>query len=294
MINNIKGVGVALITPFDSSNAVDYKALERLVDDVIDNGVDYLVALGTTAETPTLTCVEKNQIVACIKERNKGRLPIVMGMGDYNTAGLVEKIEDTDFSGISALLSVTPYYNRPSQEGLFQHYKAVAETSPVPVILYNVPSRTGQNMTAETTLRIAHEVDNVMGIKEAAGMISQMAKIINGRPKGFKVISGDDMMSVPLAAIGGDGVISVAANAFPKAFSKMVHAAYDGDKEESIKLFYSLVDAMNALFEEGNPTGVKTALAVKGKIESVLRLPLVSGSEKLFEKLETIIKKHNI
>lgn len=294
MIDKIKGVGVALVTPFDEEGRVDYDALGRVVNHVLEGGVDYLVALGTTAETPTLTVDEKKGVVETIKEYNRGRAPIMLGIGGYDTAQLLRDIENTDFTGIGGVLSVTPFYNRPSQEGLFQHYKTIAEHSPKPIMLYNVPARTGVNLHADTTLRIAHEVDNVMGIKEASGIMGQMAKIINGRPEGFRVVSGDDVLAVPLTAIGGDGVISVAANAFPKYFCKMVNASFNNDRESSVKYYHQLLSAMNALFEEGNPTGVKTALAIKGITTANVRQPLVKGTKALHEKLERIIKEQDL
>ena len=294
MKNNIQGVGVALVTPFDTRGQVDYEALGRLVDYVTDNGVDYLVALGTTAETPTLTQREKDSVAACIRERNAGRLPLVVGLGGYNTAELIEKIKESDFTGFSAMLSVTPYYNKPTQEGLYRHYEAIAGEAPVPVLLYNVPGRTGTNMTAETTLRIAHEVDNVMGIKEACGTLPQMAHLLKDRPEGFKVISGDDCMAVPLIAIGGDGVISVAANAFPKDFTAMIKAAYDGDRLTCSKIHNRLYEAMETLFVEGNPAGAKAAMAVKGLVGKGVRLPLVEGSAELTRKFESLILRYGL
>lgn len=289
MDNRIQGVGVALITPFKSDKSVDFAALERLVDSMVDNGVDYLTALGTTAETPTLNCAEKASVVSCIMERNAGRLPVVLGIGGYNTSEIVEAIRKTDFNGISALLSVTPFYNKPRPEGLFEHYKAIAGESPVPVILYNVPSRTGVNMNADTTLRIAHEIANIGGIKEASGIMGQMGRILKDRPDGFRVISGDDALTLPLYALGGDGVISVAANAFPAQMVAMADAVRRGDYPAAASVHMKLIDAMSALFEEGNPTGVKMAMSVMGLIENELRLPLVSGSDKLRAKLTDII-----
>lgn len=294
MKNNIGGVGVALVTPFGRDGKVDYAALGRLIDHVTENGVDYLVALGTTAETPTLSAAEKSSILACVRERNAGRLPVVVGVGGNSTAGVVESIGHTDLGWASALLSVTPYYNKPSQEGLYRHYEVIAGESPVPVILYNVPGRTGVNMTAATTLRIAHNLGNVRGIKEACGTISQMSHILADRPAGFLVISGDDSMAVPLMAIGGDGVISVAANAFPKAFTAMMKAAAAGDRATVAQYYLRLFEAMEALFEEGNPCGIKSALAAKGMIENVLRLPLVASTERLSAKFSDLIKKYDI
>lgn len=294
MKNNITGVGVALVTPFDKSGAVDFDALDRLVDHVIKGGVGYLVVLGTTAETPTLTHAEKDAIVARVIERNAGRLPIVVGVGGNCTANVAEQLKTSDFTGVDAVLSVTPYYNKPSQEGMYQHYKAVAEASPVPVILYNVPGRTGVNMTAETTLRIAREVKNVLGIKEANACITQMSKLIKGRPEGFLVISGDDCMTLPLASIGGDGVISVIANAYPANMSSMLGKAMRNDNKGAVEEYMRISDLLPAIFEEGNPAGVKTVLAIKGVMDNVLRLPLVACSQGLQQKIKDIIERENL
>ncbi|MCD7969221.1 MAG: 4-hydroxy-tetrahydrodipicolinate synthase [Alistipes sp.] len=294
MKNNISGVGVALVTPFDGRGEVDYQALGRLVSSVVNGGVDYLVALGTTAETPTLSWEERDRVVAHIKEVNAGRVPIVVGLGGYSTQEVVEKIHRSDFNGIAALLSVTPYYNKPTQEGLFRHYEVIAGESPVPVLLYNVPSRTGVNMLASTTLRIANEVPNILGIKEACGLIPQMSHILKYRPEGFKVISGDDCLALPLAAIGGDGVISVAANAFPVDFCMMAAAASKGDVGKASALYLQLFEAMEALFEEGNPAGVKAALAIRGITGPAVRLPLVEASGALTAKLERLIGENGL
>ena len=294
MKNNIKGIGVALVTPFDNGGAVDYEALDRLVDHVTKGGVDYLVVLGTTAETPTLTQAEKDAVKAHILERNAGKLPIVLGVGGNCTASVVEQLKTSDFTGVDAILSVTPYYNKPTQEGLYQHYKAIAEASPVPVILYNVPGRTGVNMTAETTLRIAHEVKNVLGIKEANGSVTQMSKLIKGRPEGFKVISGDDCMTLPLASLGGDGVISVVANLFPAVMSSMYGKAMKGDCKGAAEEYARLSDLLPAIFEEGNPVGIKAALNVKGYMQNVLRLPLVACSDSLKRKIADIIEREKL
>ncbi|MCD8072674.1 MAG: 4-hydroxy-tetrahydrodipicolinate synthase [Alistipes sp.] len=294
MKNNIAGVGVALITPFTDKGEVDYDSLTRVVAETIEGGVDYLVALGTTAETPTLSWEERDLIVAHIKKINAGRVPVVVGLGGYSTQDVIEKIHKSDFGGISALLSVTPYYNKPTQEGLFRHYEAIAAESPVPVILYNVPGRTGVNLTAETTLRIAEEVPNVLGIKEACGLIPQMSRILKYRPEGFRVISGDDCLALPLTAIGGDGVISVAANAFPIDFCRMAAASVRGDNREASAIFMRLFEAMEALFEEGNPGGVKAALAIRGICGQAVRLPLVEVSCALYEKLEKLISENGL
>lgn len=285
---------MALVTPFDAKGGVDYESLGRLVDYVTDNGADFLVALGTTAETPTLSVEEKRDILAFIKERNRKGLPLIVGIGGYDTAGVIRQIGEADLAGVSAVLSVTPYYNKPSQQGLFEHYKAIAGASPVPILLYNVPSRTGVNLKAETTLRLANEVENLLGVKEACGSLSQMSYLLRDRPEGFRVFSGDDNMALPLIALGGDGVISVAANVFPAVFTRMVKAVFAGDRATASSLQLRLFEAVDALFAEGNPTGVKTALALRGMLENRLRLPLVPGSEALSERLRMLIDKYDL
>lgn len=292
--SNLRGLGVALVTPFDANRQVDYNALGALVKHTIDGGVDYLVALGTTAETPTLSCEEKASIAECVKSHNTKKLPIVVGIGGNNTDEIIRSISKFDLNGVAAVLSVTPYYNKPSQRGMYEHYKAIAENSPVPIMLYNVPARTGVNMSAETTLKLAHTVDNICGVKEACGSVNQMAHILRDRPTGFIVTSGDDCMALPLISIGGDGVISVGANAFPKLFSQMINAGFKGDIATAAALQMRLLEATEALFEEGNPTGIKTALTAIGLIENNLRLPLVAGSEALMGKFKMLIAKYNL
>ena len=290
MNSKFKGVGVALVTPFDSRGGIDFEALGALVDSVIEGGVDYLVVLGTTAETPTLSHAERAEVAAFVRERNAGRVPLVLGKGGNDTTKLCDELRTMDPAGFDAVLSVTPYYNKPSQEGLYRHYKAVAEASPLPVILYNVPSRTGVNMSAETTLRIAREVPNVVAVKEACGEISQMQDIIKGAPGGFLVLSGDDAMTLPLVSVGGHGVISVLANAFPEPFSRMVHTAQKDSVARAQAIWADLEDVCHLLFAEGNPTGVKTALAVKGICRADVRLPLVEGSDRLRGAMERAIE----
>lgn len=292
--NEINGVGVALVTPFDDCGAVDYDALARVVNHVTEGGVDYLVALGTTAETPALKGDEKRSVLAFIKERNAGRLPIVVGCGGYDTDEVAGCIGALDLSGVSAVLSVTPYYNKPSQEGLYRHYRKIAGESPVPLLMYNVPSRTGVNMTAETTLRLAHEVPNLLGIKEACGTIGQMMQLLCGRPAGFRVISGDDVLALPLAAIGGDGIISVAANAFPRLLCNAMSAAGRGEYDAAGEMFRRLYPAIEAMFAEGSPTGVKAALAVQGLIRDNMRLPLVPGTKALHETFRRLMEKEGL
>ena len=294
MKNNLLGTGVALVTPFDQNKAIDYPALARVIEHVIAGGADYLVALGTTAETPTLTAEEKKEVSAFIREQNAGRLPLVLGIGGNSTEEVVNQVEYCDLEDVIAILSVTPYYNKPSQEGLYQHYKTVADASPKPVILYNVPGRTGVNMTAETTLRLAHDCPNIKAIKEASGSLSQISYILRDKPEEFLVISGDDNMALPLIALGGDGVISVAANAFPGPVSRMVQLCLSGDFAGASAIQLHLLECVESLFCEGNPVGVKAALAMKGLIRNELRLPLVACSDGLCEKLEKLVKKYDL
>lgn len=293
-MKNLCGVGAAMITPFKSNGECDMEALGRMLDYVIDGGTDYIVALGTTAETPTLSADEKRQILDFTREKVAGRKPIVVGAGGNNTAELIRQIQTMDLDGISAILSVTPYYNKPSQEGLYLHYKAVAEASPLPIILYNVPGRTGVNMTAETTCRLAADCPNIVAVKEASGKIDQIDQIIKNRPKYFLVLSGDDGMTVDVMRKGGDGVISVAVNAFPKRFSHVVYLAKQGLFDRAAEAYEPLHEAVCALFEQGNPTGVKAALSLMGHIENTLRLPLVPATDLLTKKLEKLIREYEL
>ncbi len=290
----LSGVGVAMITPFTPDGRIDYKALERMIDYVIEGGVDYIVALGTTAETPTLYMPERAVIAMFIANHIAGRVPLVIGCGGNSTSEVLDQLREFDLRAADAILSVTPYYNKPSQEGLYQHFRTVAEHSPLPVILYNIPGRAGVNMTAETTLRLAREVGNIVGIKEASGNIEQMQRIIDNRPEGFLVLSGDDSMTIPLMRRGGNGVISVAANAFPEKFMQSINHAKEGQFDRADEEFRSLEGAVAALFEEGNPVGVKCALSVMGMIDDTVRLPLVAGSEKLREKFKRLIAEYDL
>lgn len=289
----LNGVGVALITPFNDDLTVDYGSLSSLID-YIESGVDYFVALGTTAETATLSVEEQRKVTDFIIEKVAGRKPIVIGIGGNSTSDVVSKIKSFNFDGISALLSVTPYYNKPSQEGLFQHYKAVTEASPVPVILYNVPGRTGVNMLAETTIRIAKECKNAVAIKDATASISQISKIVAGVPEGFKVLSGDDNFAPTLISLGGHGVISVAANCFPSTFREMIYSSINEDMKSMRSCYYRLFEATDMLFAEGNPAGAKAALSIKGLIKNNLRLPLTPASEALIEKMKAKIEEKSI
>lgn len=289
----IKGVGVALITPFNNYE-VDYPALERMVDYVIAGGVDYIVALGSTAETATLSLKERDKVLRFIVKHTNGRVPIVAGMGSNNTADLVEQLHSFNLSDVVAILSVVPYYNKPSQEGIYRHFMAVAEASPVPVIIYNVPGRTGLNMTAATTLRLAHATPKIVAIKEACGNIEQMQAILDGRPEGFLVLSGDDGLTVELVKRGGDGVISVAANSLPERFCGCVHRAIEGNIATAESEMAELTPAIDLLFKEGNPTGVKSMTAAMGLTRSEVRLPLVEGSISLMEDIKSAITKYDL
>ena len=292
--HKLSGVGAAMITPFTTDGRVDYKALARMIDYVIEGGVDYIVALGTTAETPTLYMPERAVIAMFITNHIAGRVPLVMGCGGNSTSEVLDQLREFDLRGADAILSVTPYYNKPSQEGLYQHFRTVSEHSPLPVILYNIPGRTGVNMTAETTLRIARDLKNIIGVKEASGDIEQMQRILDNRPEGFLVLSGDDGITIPLMRRGGDGVISVVANAFPERFMSCVNHAKAGDFDAAEREYARLDEAVKALFEEGNPVGVKCALSVMGRIGDTMRLPLVPGSAALREKFGKLIAEYDL
>ena len=283
------GTGVALITPFrKQQETVDFTKLEHLIEYIVTSGVDYIVALGTTSEAATMTPSERSAVQEFIVETVNGRCPIMLGLGGNNTLDVTDTINRTNFDGISGILSVAPYYNKPNQRGLQQHFLSIAEASPVPVIIYNVPGRTGVNIAAETTLTLANECPNIIGIKEASGNMQQVMEILRRRPAGFRVISGDDALTCPMIAMGADGVISVIANALPKETSDMVRFALKGDLKKALPLHYRLLPLMNAIFEEGNPTGVKALLEIEGHITNILRLPLVKASKPLYNKLSTL------
>ena len=288
------GVGAAMITPFTPEGKVDYQALARMIDYVIEGGVDYIVALGTTAETPTLYMPERAVIAMFITNHIAGRVPLVMGCGGNSTSEVLDQLREFDLRGADAILSVTPYYNKPSQEGLYQHFRTVSEHSPLPVILYNIPGRSGVNMTAETTLRLARGMKNVIGIKEASGDIEQMQHILDRRPEGFIVLSGDDGMTLELMRRGGDGVISVAVNAFPRRFMACIDLAKRGDFDAAETAFAPMHEVVEALFAEGNPTGVKCALSILGLIGNRLRLPLVAGTPALEARLRELIRTYDL
>jgi len=289
--NKITGMGVALVTPFKEDESIDFEALARIVEHQIKNGTDYLVVCGTTAETPTLSESEKDEIARYVLQVNAGRIPVVLGVGGNNTRAVVEKLQTKDFSGFDAILSVTPYYNKPSQEGLYQHYAAIAKASPLPIILYNVPGRTGVNMLPATTLRLANEFSNICAIKEASGIFTQIDDIIKNKPADFLVISGDDGITFPLITLGAVGVISVIGNAFPREFSRMVRLALEGDYANALKIHHSFTELIELLFVEGNPAGVKSMLAVMGFIENKLRLPLVPNTIKTYEKIRQVLNE---
>lgn len=284
-------MGVALITPFKTDESVDYEALARIVEHLIKNGTDYLVVCGTTAETPTLTEEEKEKITRFVIDLNAGRLPIVLGMGGNNTKAIVDKLQHYDFNGVDAILSVSPYYNKPSQEGLYQHFSAIAKASPVPVILYNVPGRTGVNVLPATTLKLANEFKNICAVKEASGNFTQIDDIIKNKPEDFMVISGDDGITFPLITLGAVGVISVIGNAFPKEFSRMVRLALEGDYDKARTIHHRFTELFELLFVEGNPAGVKSILALMGFIENKLRLPLVPNTIKTYEKIRLVLSQ---
>lgn len=292
--NKFKGLGIALVTPFTPNGDVDYDALLRLVEYQIKNGVDFLCIMGTTAETPCLSAEEKQTIKKLVVERVAGRVPLLMGCGGNNTAAIVNELKNADWTGIDGVLSVCPYYNKPSQEGLYQHFRAVALASPVPVVLYNVPGRTGVNMNAETTLRLAREFENIVAIKEASGNITQMDDIIKNKPPHFDVISGDDGITFPLITLGAVGVISVIGNALPAEFSRMVRLALRGDYDNALTIHHKFAELFKLLFVDGNPAGVKAMLHAMGMIENQLRLPLVPTRLTTMEKISSILKELDI
>lgn len=288
--NIFKGLGIALITPFTTDGEVDYKSLKRLVEYQLDNGADFLCILATTGEAPCLTKAEKDEITVFIKQIVNGRIPILKYCGGNNTAAVVDEIKTTDWSGIDGILSICPYYNKPSQEGLYQHFKAIAEVSPLPIVLYNVPGRTGVNMTAATTVRIAKDYPNVVGVKEASGSLEQVDEIIKNKPDNFDVISGDDALTFSMIASGAAGVISVIGNALPKEFSRMIRLEFKGEYEPARKIHHMFTELYSLLFVDGNPAGCKALLNDMGMIENELRLPLVPTTIKTKQKMSEILK----
>ena len=290
MTNRLKGTGVALITPFLENGQVDFAALKKLVEDEIQNGIDYLVALGTTSESPALSQKEKEEVVRTVVSVNAGRVAVLRGLGGPNTLELVEQLHTLDFTGVDAILSVTPYYNRPSQEGVYRHYHTLADNSPLPIILYNVPKRTGCNIEADTTLRLANDCPNIIAVKEASGNLNQIMRIVKHKPAEFSVISGDDAITLPLIAAGADGLISVVANAFPKEVSTMVRLARQDKIAEARAIHLALLDFTQACFKEGSPAGIKALMWLQGKIQNQLRLPQAPVSETLVEKFKLLLE----
>lgn len=289
--NPFRGMGVALVTPFTADGRVDFDALSRLIDLHINEGTDFLCILGTTAETPCLTIEEKNTVTRFAVDQIAGRMPILLGAGGNCTAEVVHHLNSSDLSGIDGVLIVAPYYNKPSQDGLYRHFSAVAEATELPVVLYNVPGRTGVNIEAETTLRIAREHENVVAIKEASGRFTQIEDIVREAPEGFEVLSGDDGITFELLTLGATGVISVIGNAYPRLFSRMVHAAIEGDFTSSLLLHRRMSELFRLLSVDGNPSGIKGLLSVMGHIENVLRLPLVPAREATLARLEEIVRQ---
>ncbi|MBP5425594.1 MAG: 4-hydroxy-tetrahydrodipicolinate synthase [Prevotella sp.] len=295
MVQNIfKGLGIALITPFCEDGSVDYDSLKRLVQYQLDNGADFFCILATTGETPTLTAEEKLTIKNLVVDIVQARVPILMGCGGYNTAAVVEELKTGDFKGIDGILSVCPYYNKPSQEGLYQHFKAIAAATELPVVLYNVPGRTGINMKAETTVRLARDCRNIVAIKEASGNLEQVDEIIKNKPRDFDVISGDDSLTFPMVSCGAVGVISVIGNALPKEFSKMIRLQMRGEYDPARKIHHRFTDLFSLLFVDGNPAGVKAMLHEMGFIENVLRLPLVPMRINNMQRMSEILKELKI
>ncbi len=292
--NIFRGLGIALVTPFTSDGQVDYKSLKRLVEYQIDNGADFLCILATTGETPCLTQDEKDQITQLVKDVNHGRLPILKGCGGNNTAAVIEELHTADWSGIDGILSVCPYYNKPSQEGLYQHFKAIAEASPLPVVLYNVPGRTGINLKPETTVRLANDCENIVAVKEASGSLEQVDEIIKNKPQRFDVLSGDDALTFSMVASGAAGVISVIGNALPKEFSRMIRLEFQGEYEPARKIHHMFTELYSLLFVDGNPAGVKALLHEMGFIENQLRLPLVPTKVSTLQKMAEILKSLRI
>ena len=291
-MRELKGHGVALITPFKGNGAIDFEAIPRIIEHLINGGVDYLVVLGTTAESTSLSKDEKKQLIATIVNHNAGILPLVIGIGGNNTPKVIEEIISMDLSPFSAILSVTPYYNKPNQEGLYRHFSAIAENSSLPVILYNVPSRSGVNLTPKTVLRLAKDFDKIVAIKEATGDFQQAQILLKVCPKDFLVLSGDDEMSLPMLLAGAKGVISVIGNALPELYSKIVQNGIDGDARRGYQTQYQILDLIRTIYDEGNPTGIKVLMNALGLCENQLRLPLVNASDSLYNKLNKYFKEY--
>jgi len=285
------GTGVAVITPFKKDRSVDFNALTKIINRLLENGIDYFIVLGSTAEAATLNEEEKEKVRKHFIEKVEARVPLVVGIGGNDTEAVVSEIKSTNLSGFDAILSVSPSYNKPSQEGIYQHFKAIAEVSPLPVIMYNVPGRTGKNMTPSTVVRLANNFKNLIGIKEAAGEMPQILELIHKKPKDFLIISGDDMLALPLVLAGGVGVISVIAQGLPKEFSSLIRLGLEGKPNEAFKIHYSIMESIDLIFEEGNPTGIKAMLYEQGYCENVLRLPLVPATDHLQGKINSFLKR---
>lgn len=290
-MQSLIGTGVALVTPFKEDFSIDTEALQRIVNFSVDGGVEYLVVMGTTAENATLTQSEKELVISTVINVNKGRLPLVLGVGGNNTMEVVEELKTRDLSAFEAILSVSPYYNRPTQEGIYQHFKAIAEASPIPVILYNVPGRTSSNMLPSTVIRLANDFKNVVAIKEAAGDLVQAMQLLKNKPSDFLVISGDDMIALPMILAGGSGVISVIGQGFPKEFSEMIRLGLNRKVNEAFKTQYFLSDCIDMIFEQGNPAGIKQVFKSLGIAENIVRLPLVAADESLANRIDEFVKK---
>lgn len=289
-MNALAGTGVALVTPFNNDFSVDYIALSNIVNYNIENGINYLVISGTTGESVTTTTREKKEIIDAIKNTNDGRLPLVVGIGGNNTVEVIKEIKSTDFSGITAVLSVSPYYSKPTQEGIYQHFKAIAEVSPIPIILYNVPGRTSSNILPETTLRLANDFKNIVAVKEAGNNVAQYLQLLKNKPDNFLIISGDDDLALGVVLAGGAGVISVIGQAFPKEFSKMIRLGLDGNAREAYKLHFKLMDVTSCIFSENNPAGIKAVLQQLNLCNDTVRLPLVVASDELKTKIKALVE----
>jgi len=289
--NQFRGTGVAMVTPFRQNGDIDFENLSLLTERLISRGINSLVVLGTTAETPTLSTEEKSDVIRCVVEANSKRVPILVGAGGNDTRSTVELVKKTNQPGVDGILSVSPYYNKPGQEGIYQHFSSIAAVSELPLMLYNVPGRTGSNMSSETTLRLAHDfTGTIVAVKEASGNFEQLTEIIRDRPKGFQVVSGDDSTALPLISLGGDGVVSVIGNAYPGFMSELVNAALDGNYPKARELHFRLFPMMKAIFKEGNPAGVKASMEIQGWIKNVLRLPLIPATTPLYQEIAGLDK----
>ena len=289
----IKGTGVAIVTPFNNNGSIDYQSLEKLINHIITGGVDFIVALGTTSEAVTLSTIEKQELMKSVLKITDQRVPVIMGIGGNNTSEVVDIIKSTDFSGISGILSVAPYYNKPNQRGIYAHFAEIANNCPLPIILYNVPGRTSSNISAETCLRLANDFGNIVAVKEASGNMGQIMEILRLKPKDFSMLSGDDALTFPMMALGAKGVISVVANAYPHEFSKMVNMLNNNEEPKLARqLHYSLLPFIDSIFADGNPAGVKAALEIMGLMENRLRLPMVSVTDDHYNSLDEFIKDY--